>query len=109
MKICQGRQGPILVDRPSAVERLLREAAPHEVFDVVRSVIEQRHGAEAVDLLMADYAMTQLQPVGVLPHTHHALPVHDTAPGSRFHRPGSALCARRRVLHRNGLSAGQCP
>ncbi|WP_328697603.1 PP2C family protein-serine/threonine phosphatase [Streptomyces sp. NBC_00342] len=72
------------MDRPSAVERLLREAAPHEVFDVVRSAIEQRHGAVAVDLLMADYAMTQLQPVGVLPHTHHSLPTHGTAPGRAF-------------------------
>lgn len=72
------------VDRPSAVERSLREAAPHEIFDVIRSLIEDRHGALAVDLLLADYAMTRLQPVGVLPHTRPPVPVYDSAPGRAF-------------------------
>ncbi|MFD4834306.1 PP2C family protein-serine/threonine phosphatase [Streptomyces uncialis] len=72
------------MDRPSAVERSLREAAPHEIFDVVRSLIERRHHARAVELLMADYAMTRLQPVGVLPHTRPPVSVHDSAPGRAF-------------------------
>ncbi|MFF8957405.1 PP2C family protein-serine/threonine phosphatase [Streptomyces sp. NPDC014894] len=72
------------MDRPSAVERSLREAAPHEIFDVLRSLIERRHRARAVELLMADYAMTRLQPVGVLPHTRPPLSVHDSAPGRAF-------------------------
>ncbi|MFF3974121.1 PP2C family protein-serine/threonine phosphatase [Streptomyces rubiginosohelvolus] len=72
------------MDRLSAVDRALREAAPHEIFDVIRSVIEQRHHARAVDLLLVDYAMTRLQPVGVLPHTRSPVPVYDSAPGRAF-------------------------
>ncbi|RPK81555.1 PP2C family protein-serine/threonine phosphatase [Streptomyces sp. ADI98-10] len=72
------------MDRPSAVERSLREAAPHEILDVIRSEIERRHGARAVDLLVADYAMTRLQPVGMLPHTRPPVSVHDSAPGRAF-------------------------
>ncbi|MFD8962090.1 phosphatase, partial [Streptomyces anulatus] len=72
------------MDRPSAVERSLREAAPHEIFDVIRSLIEGRHGALAGDLLLVDYAMTRLQPVGVLPYTRPPVPVYDSAPGRAF-------------------------
>ncbi|MFJ7059677.1 PP2C family protein-serine/threonine phosphatase [Streptomyces microflavus] len=72
------------MDRPSAVERSLREAAPHEIFDVMRSMIEHRHHALTVELLLADYAMTRLQTVGVLPHTCSPVPVHDSAPGRAF-------------------------
>ncbi|MFB8087358.1 PP2C family protein-serine/threonine phosphatase [Streptomyces sp. NPDC055992] len=70
--------------RPSAVERTLREAAPHEVFDVFRSAVMRRHAALAVDLLLVDYAMTRLQPVGVLPHTRPPVSVYDSAPGRAF-------------------------
>ncbi|MEW1889663.1 MULTISPECIES: PP2C family protein-serine/threonine phosphatase [unclassified Streptomyces] len=70
--------------RPSAVERALREAAPHEVFDVFRSTVVRRHGALAVDLLLVDYAMTRLQPVEVLPHTRPPVSVYDSAPGRAF-------------------------
>jgi serine phosphatase RsbU (regulator of sigma subunit) len=66
------------------VERALREAAPHEVFDVIRALIERRHHARSVELLMADYAMTRLQPVGILPHTRPAVSVHASAPGRAF-------------------------
>ncbi|MET8712731.1 PP2C family protein-serine/threonine phosphatase [Streptomyces sp. NPDC004735] len=72
------------MDRPGAIERALREAAPHEIFDVLRSVLERRHHAEAVELLMVDYAMTQLQPVGILPHTRPSVSVHESAPGRAF-------------------------
>ncbi|MEF9520395.1 PP2C family protein-serine/threonine phosphatase [Streptomyces violaceoruber] len=72
------------MERPSAVERSLREAAPHEIFDVLRSAVEHRHRARAVDLLLADYAMTRLQPVGVLPHTCAPVSIHDSAPGRAF-------------------------
>ncbi|MEU0133051.1 PP2C family protein-serine/threonine phosphatase [Streptomyces sp. NPDC006296] len=72
------------MDRPSALERALREAAPHEIFDVVRSSIERRFHARAVELLVADYAMTRLQPVGVLPYTRRPLPVYESAPGRAF-------------------------
>ncbi|MEU3146525.1 MULTISPECIES: PP2C family protein-serine/threonine phosphatase [unclassified Streptomyces] len=72
------------MDRPSAVERSLREAAPHEIFDVIRSLIERRHHARSVELLMADYAMKRLQPVGVLPHTRPPVSVHGSAAGRAF-------------------------
>ncbi|MFH9691150.1 PP2C family protein-serine/threonine phosphatase [Streptomyces sp. NPDC021019] len=72
------------MERPSAVERSLREAAPHEILDVIRSEIERSHGARAVELLLADYAMTRLQPVGVLPHTRPPVSVHDSDPGRAF-------------------------
>lgn len=72
------------MDRPGAIERSLREAAPHEIFDVLRSVLEHRHHAEAVELLMVDYAMTKLQPVGILPHTRTPVSVYDSAPGRAF-------------------------
>ncbi|THA73458.1 serine/threonine-protein phosphatase [Streptomyces sp. A0642] len=72
------------MDRPSAVERSLREAAPHEIFDVISSLVKRRHRARTVELLMADYAMTRLQPVGVLPHTRTPVSVHDSGPGRAF-------------------------
>ena len=37
-----------------------------------------------MDLLVADYAMTMLQPVGVLPHTRSPVPVHGSDPGRAF-------------------------
>ncbi|MBY8878222.1 PP2C family protein-serine/threonine phosphatase [Actinacidiphila acidipaludis] len=72
------------MDRPWTVERRLREAAPHEIFEVLRSTIERDHHARAVELLMADYAMTKLQPVGRLPHTRAPLSVYESAPGRAF-------------------------
>ncbi|MFF2995943.1 PP2C family protein-serine/threonine phosphatase [Streptomyces sp. NPDC057950] len=72
------------MDRPSTVERSLREAAPHEIFDVIRSLIERRHQARRVELLMADYAMTKLQPVGLLPTTRPPVSAHTSAPGRAF-------------------------
>ncbi|WP_328321554.1 PP2C family protein-serine/threonine phosphatase [Streptomyces sp. NBC_00388] len=72
------------MERPRAVERILREAAPHEIFDVLRALIERRHGALAVEFLMADYASTELQPVRVLPHTRPPVPLRDSAAGRAF-------------------------
>ncbi|MER5897154.1 PP2C family protein-serine/threonine phosphatase [Streptomyces sp. NPDC001876] len=72
------------MERPWAVERVLREAAPHEIFDALRALIERRHRAVSVELLMADYAMTELQLVRVLPHTAPPIPLHGTAAGRAF-------------------------
>ncbi|MFJ2211501.1 PP2C family protein-serine/threonine phosphatase [Streptomyces sp. NPDC101062] len=72
------------MERPRAVERVLREAAPHEIFDVLRTLIEHRHRAVSVELLMADYAMTELRLVHVLPHTAPPLPLLGTAAGRAF-------------------------
>ncbi|MFE7749015.1 PP2C family protein-serine/threonine phosphatase [Streptomyces sp. NPDC057428] len=72
------------MDRPSGIERVLREAAPHQIFDALQVSIRSRHGASQVELLVADYAMTKLQPVGVLPHTRKPVPVHSSDPGRAF-------------------------
>lgn len=72
------------MERPWAVERVLREAAPHEIFDALRALIERRHRAVSVELLMADYAMTELQLVRVLPHTAPPIPLLGTAAGRAF-------------------------
>ncbi|MER5871449.1 PP2C family protein-serine/threonine phosphatase [Streptomyces sp. NPDC002044] len=72
------------MSRPEGVERILRNAAPHALFDQVRDVLAQRYGAHAVELLMADYAMTRLQPVTDLPDTAEPLSVHASAPGRAF-------------------------
>src|SRR5262249_48322909 len=76
--------GPIALDRPWTVEHRLREAAPHEIFEVIRSTIERRHEVVAVRLLMADYASTRLQTVGEPPDTHALLSVDESAPGRAF-------------------------
>ncbi|WP_406173907.1 PP2C family protein-serine/threonine phosphatase [Streptomyces canus] len=48
-----------------AVERALRTAAPHELLDAIRAVLIEQYGAEDVELFMADYSLTVLQPVSV--------------------------------------------
>ncbi|WP_069174517.1 PP2C family protein-serine/threonine phosphatase [Streptomyces griseus] len=72
------------MERPSAVERELREAAPHQILEALRTHLGLRFQAVAVELLMADYAMSRLQPISDLPHTRDALPVRVGAPGRAF-------------------------
>ncbi|MEU0030470.1 PP2C family protein-serine/threonine phosphatase [Streptomyces sp. NPDC006335] len=67
-----------------AVERALRTAAPHELLDAIRAVLIEQYGAEDVELFMADYSLTVLQPVSVLPHTLEPLSVHNTPAGRAF-------------------------
>ncbi|MDQ0757869.1 PP2C family protein-serine/threonine phosphatase [Streptomyces canus] len=67
-----------------AVERALRTAAPHELLDVLRAVLIEQYGAEDVELFMADYSLTVLQPVSVLPHTLVPVSVHNSPPGRAF-------------------------
>ncbi|TDT29215.1 serine phosphatase RsbU (regulator of sigma subunit) [Streptomyces sp. BK208] len=73
-----------LVNRFVAAERALRTAAPHELLDAVRDVLTEQYAARSVDLFMADYGLTVLQPVSVLPHTTEPVPVHDSAAGRAF-------------------------
>lgn len=44
----------------------------------------KQYAATTVDLLMADYAMTILQPVAALPYTAEPVSVHNSAPGRAF-------------------------
>ncbi|MFF8830851.1 PP2C family protein-serine/threonine phosphatase [Streptomyces sp. NPDC015131] len=72
------------MDTPRDVERALRSAEPHGLLPVVRDEITDRYGATSVDLLMADYAMTMLQPVPALPYAVEPIPVNASAPGRAF-------------------------
>ncbi|MFF5447617.1 PP2C family protein-serine/threonine phosphatase [Streptomyces sp. NPDC012888] len=72
------------MERFTAVERALRRAAPHALLEAVQGALAAHYAAESVDLLMADYAMTILQPVSALPYTAEPVPVHTSAPGRAF-------------------------
>ncbi|WP_344491156.1 PP2C family protein-serine/threonine phosphatase [Streptomyces enissocaesilis] len=72
------------VKKPLAVGRALRTAAPHDLLRTVRSALIEHYEAIEVDLLMADYSLTVLQPVTTLPHTAKPLPVHSTPEGHAF-------------------------
>jgi hypothetical protein len=72
------------VNRFVAVERALRTAAPHELLDAVRRVLTEQYAADSVELFMADYGLTVLQPVSVLPHTLEPVSVHNSPAGRAF-------------------------
>ncbi|MVO85634.1 SpoIIE family protein phosphatase [Streptomyces sp. p1417] len=72
------------MDRYAAVGRTLRGAAPHELPQAARKALTEHFTATQVELLMADYAMTILQPVPALPYTTERIPVHASAPGRAF-------------------------
>ncbi|MEU6993886.1 PP2C family protein-serine/threonine phosphatase [Streptomyces sp. NPDC046465] len=72
------------MDRFTAVERALRRSAPHALLEAVREALAVHYAADSADLLMADYAMTILQPVNALPLTATPVPVHTSAPGRAF-------------------------
>ncbi|MFD6434608.1 PP2C family protein-serine/threonine phosphatase [Streptomyces venezuelae] len=67
-----------------AVERALRTSAPHALLDTVRNALIGRYTACSVDLLMADYAMTILQPVDALPHTAAPVAINGSPEGRAF-------------------------
>ncbi|MFG2679736.1 PP2C family protein-serine/threonine phosphatase [Streptomyces sp. NPDC048392] len=72
------------MNRFVAAERALRTAAPHELLDAVRRVLTDGYAARSVELFMADYGLTVLQPVSVLPHTTEPIAVHNSAAGRAF-------------------------
>ncbi|MEV5951732.1 PP2C family protein-serine/threonine phosphatase [Streptomyces sp. NPDC051993] len=72
------------MDRFTAAERALRQAAPHALLQAVQDALTQHYGAVSVDLLMADYAMTILQPVRALPYTGEPISVYQSSPGRAF-------------------------
>ncbi|NYV75725.1 PP2C family protein-serine/threonine phosphatase [Streptomyces sp. UH6] len=67
-----------------AVERALRRSAPHALLDVTRAVLKEQYGAQDVELYMADYGVSVLQPVSVLPHTLEPVSVHNSPAGRAF-------------------------
>ncbi|MFJ3222485.1 PP2C family protein-serine/threonine phosphatase [Streptomyces sp. NPDC086783] len=72
------------MNRFVAAERALRTAAPHQLLDAVREVLGRCYAAESVDLFMADYGLTVLQPVSELPHTTEPVPVNNSTAGRAF-------------------------
>jgi serine phosphatase RsbU (regulator of sigma subunit) len=72
------------MNRFVTAERALRTAAPHELLDAIRAVLIDQYGAEDVELFVADYSLSVLQPVSVLPHTLEPLSVHSTPEGRTF-------------------------
>ncbi|MFF9286525.1 PP2C family protein-serine/threonine phosphatase [Streptomyces griseosporeus] len=72
------------MNRFHAAERALRTAAPHELLDAVRAVLTEQYGTEDVELFMADYGLTVLQPVSVLPHTLEPVSVYNSPAGRAF-------------------------
>ncbi|MGW2619186.1 PP2C family protein-serine/threonine phosphatase [Streptomyces sp. NPDC001500] len=72
------------MNRFVSAERALRTAAPHELLDAVRRVLCEEYGSTAVELFMADYGLTVLQPVSVLPHTLEPVSVHNSPAGRAF-------------------------
>ncbi|MEW1638914.1 PP2C family protein-serine/threonine phosphatase [Streptomyces sp. NPDC093801] len=66
------------------VERVLRGAAPHEVFEEVRGILVRDHGAAGAELLMADYASARLQPVTARPFTAESVSAYNGAEGRAF-------------------------
>ncbi|WP_149547439.1 PP2C family protein-serine/threonine phosphatase [Streptomyces marokkonensis] len=72
------------MNRLVTAERALRTAAPHELLDATRRVLAELYAAESADLLMADYGLTVLQPVSVLPYTAEPVSVHNSVVGRAF-------------------------
>ncbi|SDJ36404.1 PP2C family protein-serine/threonine phosphatase [Streptomyces indicus] len=87
------------MDRFTVVERALRAAAPHALLDALRSALQECYAAQSVDLLMADYAMTILQPVTRLPYTDEPLSV--------FNSPAGRAFGAQEVIPVDGPDAGQ--
>ncbi|MFD6491813.1 PP2C family protein-serine/threonine phosphatase [Streptomyces sp. NPDC060188] len=72
------------MNRFVAAERALRTAAPHQLLDAVRHVLVEEYEADSVELFMADYGTTVLQPVSELPHTLKPVSVHNSPAGRAF-------------------------
>ncbi|MFF4298567.1 PP2C family protein-serine/threonine phosphatase [Streptomyces vinaceus] len=66
------------------VERALRTGAPHELLGTLRDALIEQFGAIEVDLLVADYSSTVLQPVTDLPHKDRPLAVRTSPEGRAF-------------------------
>ncbi|MFD3580457.1 PP2C family protein-serine/threonine phosphatase [Streptomyces sp. NPDC058644] len=83
-----------------AVERAVRTAAPHNLLGTVRAALVEHYGATDVELLMADYGLTVLQPVTELPHTAEPLSVYTSPEGRAFgsQEPYGRLVSREGVV-----------
>ncbi|MEU8651705.1 PP2C family protein-serine/threonine phosphatase [Streptomyces sp. NPDC048737] len=74
---------PPVTNRFVTAERALRKAAPHELVEAVRRALVEQYAARCVELLMADYGLTSLQPVAG-PRDQEPVSVDDSAAGRAF-------------------------
>ncbi|GGW77174.1 phosphatase [Streptomyces galilaeus] len=74
----------LIVKRFVTAERALRTAAPDQLLDAVRRVLTEHYAAESVELFMADYGLTILQPVSGLPQAQESVPAHHGPVGRAF-------------------------
>ncbi|MGV9557769.1 PP2C family protein-serine/threonine phosphatase [Streptomyces sp. NPDC003522] len=65
-------------------ERALRAAAPDKLLEAVRRVLTEHYAAESVELFMADYGLTVLQPVSGPSQGQESVPVHHGPAGRAF-------------------------
>ncbi|MFF4712419.1 PP2C family protein-serine/threonine phosphatase [Streptomyces eurythermus] len=72
------------MNRFVAAESALRTAAPDALLDAIRAVLTEQYGAEDVELFLADYGLSVLQPVSVPPHALEPVPVHNSPAGRAF-------------------------
>ncbi|MGW0904380.1 PP2C family protein-serine/threonine phosphatase [Streptomyces sp. NPDC002853] len=72
------------MDRFAAVERALRNAAPHLLLDVVTGALREEYGAQRVELRLADYGLTTLQMVEEVPYTTEPVSIHDSPQGRAY-------------------------
>ncbi|MGW0853739.1 PP2C family protein-serine/threonine phosphatase [Streptomyces sp. NPDC002690] len=67
-----------------AVERALRTAAPHALVEAARAALAEHYGARGIELLLADYSLTVLQPVDAPARTEGPVPVNGSPEGRAF-------------------------
>ncbi|MFF7793851.1 SpoIIE family protein phosphatase [Streptomyces sp. NPDC007991] len=72
------------MNRFVTAERALRTAAPHQLLDAVRRVLTDQYAADSVELYLADYGLTVLQPVSEPPHTLRPVSVANSPAGRAF-------------------------
>lgn len=72
------------MNRFVAAGRALRSAAPHRLVDALREVLSDQYAAESVELSLADYGMTVLQPVNPTPDSPGVRSVHTSPAGRAF-------------------------
>lgn len=66
------------------IERALRAAAPYALVGTVRDFLAEKYGARSVQLLLADYGMTVLNPVDPSDGLGQPLSVHNSPQGRAF-------------------------
>ncbi|MFF1924119.1 PP2C family protein-serine/threonine phosphatase [Streptomyces sp. NPDC058221] len=66
------------------IERAVRAAAPHALVETVRGALATAYAARSVQLLLADYGMTVLKPVGPAPGHEGPLSMHNSPQGRAF-------------------------